>query len=494
MIQNGRRIALGGITHETNTYATDVLGETVLADFDVLRGAALVETLRSTRTYLGGALAAVDELGAEAVPLLHAYAQPGGTISHAAYAELRDELLARLRAALPVDAVVLEMHGAGVTNELDDLELDLAQSVRAAVGKDVPIVSPLDLHGNLSPELAAAVDVPLGVQLYPHTDMVDRGYEAVRLLPALWSGELRPTTHVERLPLLLPATFTGRHPGSTVNAICADEEADPRVVDCTFFHGFPWTDTSVVGSSVVVTTNADPQLAREISRRVGRWIWEHRADFASEGVPPAEAVRRALSAGRRPVVINETNDNAGGGAPADGTHLLRAIIDARVADCVFGFVVDAQTAAAANAAGVGTELEIELGGKHGEAGGEPIRGRALVRTLTDGRFRIQSEMARGVEVDLGPTARLELQGVDVIVTSGRSQTFDAEIFLLHGIDVGRARIIGLKSQNHFRAGFSDLAAEIVTSDGPGVTTGNPRLLPRRRARALWPLDSNVSYG
>jgi microcystin degradation protein MlrC len=230
-------------------------------------------------------------------------------------------------------------------------------------------------------------------------------------------------------------------------------------------------------------------LAAACAKEVGTWIWEHRERFRKEAHSPDSAVltaRKLVNAGTRPVVINETSDNPGGGSPGDGTHLLRAMLDADLHDAAFGFVADPQVAEQAHQAGVGARVDIRLGGKHGDLHGPPIDLSCVVRTLTDGRIVLQ-HMMKGVPVDLGPSARLRCGGVDVIVTSQPFQTMDAEIFLLHGIDVTRCSVVGLKSSQHFRAGFRHLAGAILTADAPGLTTNRVEVFDHPRAgRLLWP--------
>jgi microcystin degradation protein MlrC len=198
-------------------------------------------------------------------------------------------------------------------------------------------------------------------------------------------------------------------------------------------------------------------------------------------------------------VINETSDNPGGGTPGDGTHLLRALLEARPIDggAVFGFVCDPEAAAAAHEAGVGTTFDVKLGGKHDALHGAPLDLTVYVKALTDGRFVLRA-LSAGTRVNLGPSARLVVGGrsgdVEVIVVSHRSQTFDEEIFRLHGIDVRERRIVALKSSNHFRAGFRDLASEIITADSPGLTTNRVEVFPHERAtRPLWPQDPAATY-
>lgn len=490
------RIAVGGLEHETNTYATDVMGTTSLADFQRLRGAELLDR-RGTRTFLGGFLHAADDAGHEIVPTFWAWAGPSGIIEAAAYEEMKAELLAGIAAALPVDAVALSMHGAGVVEGIEDLESDLATAVRMLVGPDIPLVVPLDLHGNITTEMGEAIDLMLGVHEYPHTDMFDRGVEAITSLPNLINKTWRPTTHVQRVPLLLPTSTTDEGPAAAIRDLCLLAEKQADVIDATFFHGFPYTDIGATGASIVVTTHDDPALAQAVATEIASALWDARASFLTESVSPGVAIelaRMKLTSSAGPIVINDTADNPGGGTPGDGTHLLRAIIDADIENSCFGFVFDPATAAAAHAAGIGADIDVRIGGRHGDLHGEPIQTTAYVKTLTDGRFVHTSPMLAGVRANLGPSARLVIGTVDVIVTSKRNQTFDAEVFLLHGLDVATRSIVGLKSSQHFRAGFRHLASAIITADSPGLTTLDVTVFEHPNAdQSLWPIDPHVQW-
>jgi microcystin degradation protein MlrC len=488
------RVAVGGITHETNTYADGCFGQTEVGDFTIDRAEEIVRRYEGTRTFVGGMLQGAEDIGAVVVPTFTAIAQPSGTISRAAYETMKAELLERLRDALPVDAVALELHGAGVVDGIDDLEGDLAGEVRALVGDAVPIVAPLDLHGNITDRMAEVIDLMLGVHYYPHTDMYERGREAVNAIPRLLDGSLRPTTHVEHLPMLTPSSCTDFGPAKATNELCWQLEDEDGVVDVTFFHGFPFTDTPDAGAHIVVTTDGDPDLARRLGKQVASFVWEHREAFRPETDTPELAVRRAMPVETGPVVINETSDNSGGGAPADSTHLLRALLEAKVTDAVFGFLCDPEVAAAAHRAGVGATIDVHLGGKHDDIHGAPIPLTVYVKSLSDGRFTYTTPMFEGVRANYGKMARLQVAGMDILVGSERSQTFDTEVFLLNGIDVTRYKIVALKSSQHFRAGFGAIATEIITSDAPGLTTERVEAFERTRpAGPLWPKDPSATY-
>lgn len=484
------RIGIAGISHETNSYCP---GLTRTDEFWILRGER-ISRLAGTSTDVGGMLAACDELDIEPVGLLVAGASPSGVISSDTYRALRDEILERLDAAGALDAVVLALHGAGIAEGVDDLEGDLAAAVRARLGPNVPLVATFDLHGNVTQAMAETLDLTLACHHYPHTDMDQRGAEAVGLLPDLVAGRLRTASHVESLPLLLPTSTTLFGPARRVLEACLEQERRDDIVDVSFFHGFPYTDTPLVGAHIVATAaNGDRARAREAARAAARVLWDTREEFRPKSLSAEEAVARALEFDGEPIVINETSDNPGGGSPGDGTHLLRALLAAGPERACFGFICDAVTVAAAHSAGVGATLDVELGGRSDDLHGAPLRAAAYVKSLSDGRFTWQA-MARGVPARLGKMARLVIDGVDVIVSSNRAQTLDAEPFLALGIDVTRYKLVALKSSNHFRAGFQDLAAEIITADPPGLTTHRIEVFPRERAPGpMWPLAEKASW-
>lgn len=494
------RIAIGGIEHETNTYATESMGSTSLDDFTIGRGDAMFKS-RGTRTMLGGLIEGGDAGDHDLIPLLWAWAGPSGVVDRTSYETLRDDLVERLRSAGPVDAVALTMHGAGVVDGIDDLEADLAAAVREVIGDDVPLVVPLDLHGNITTEMGERIDLMLGVHEYPHTDSFERGVECVEALDKLVSGEWKPTTFVKHIPMMLPPSTTDAgFPAAAFRDRCTGSEVTDDVLDVSFFHGFPFTDVPATGCSFVVTTNGDAERAERIASELAAELWAARHDFVPESVPPAAAVevseRIALERGG-PVVINDTSDNPGGGTPGDGTHLLRAMVDAGLTNSCFGFVADPVVAAHAHAAGVGATIDVQLGGRHGDLHGAPIVAAVYVKTLTDGRFVHTNPMISGLSMDLGKSARLQVGGkggLDVIVTSQRHQTFDTEIFTLHGIDVTTRRVVGVKGSQHFRAGFRDLATEIVTADSPGLTTLDVTVFEHTRAPGpVWPHDPTLDW-
>lgn len=483
------RVAIAGIVHETNTYCRE---QTPAADFHQRRGEQILRA-RGTESTVGGALGACDEYGIEVVPILVAVTQPSGTIEAEAYHAFKDEIQAGIAAAGPLDGIMLDLHGAGVVDGIDDLEGDLTIALRKQVGEAVPIVATFDLHGNVTQDMADALDGVFACHQYPHIDMHLRARECIDLIRRMHDEGMRPVTHVERVPMLVPTTTTFEGIGqATLERMLAAERED-GVIDVSWFHGFPYTDVPHIGTYVVVTTEGDRGQAERVAREQAAALWDSRDGFRPVSLSAAEAIEHAIAAPAKPVVVNETSDNCGGGAPGDGTHLLRAMLEAKLERACFGFIVDAETAAQAHAAGVGADITVRLGGKSDDLHGAPIEASAYVKALHDGRLILRA-MGKGAPISLGPLARLVIDGIDVVVGSKRSQTLDIGPFLAVGIDVTEYDIVALKSSNHFRAGFGDIAGTIITADPPGLTTHHIEVFPREKtAGPLWPINEGADY-
>lgn len=526
------RVAVGGLVHETNTYVVEAMGPTTLEQFAVLRGRQIPDECHKTGTSMLSLIEACRDADIGIVPTVYAIRDPSGTITAAAYAGLKSEILQSLRSVGPVDAVLLDLHGAAVAENVPSVEADLLAAVRKLVGQRTPIIwGDADLHGNPPTEITRLVDFWNGVQLYPHTDYRPRGKRAVQIIPDLVAGKIRPTMHMEWVPILMPLFTTD--PG-TIAAEIKDRaiqiESRPKVLDCTVFHGFPYADVPHNGVRVLVTTDNDQQLAQQHARDLAQWIWDNRERFRWKGLSAEQAVEQAIDELRKqnrptplaakvkptpdemarqmeqasygflpdeqtkgPVLIHETSDNPGAGTTGDATHLLRAMLDAGLEQAAFVGIYDPQTVEQAVRAGIGSVIGVRLAGKVGPLGGRPIEAKAYVKSVSDGRA-VMRAMDRGAALQLGPSAGLIIGGMDVIVTCVRQQTFDNALLRLHGVDPRDYRIIGLKSAVHFRAYWRDVASKIITADPPGYSTNNVGVFKHtRKACLLFPIDADATY-
>ncbi len=492
-----RRIAIGGIAHETNLFSV------VPTDYEQFRqrlligGHDLLSGFAGTRTVIGGFLDGVTAIGATAIPLLFASATPGGIVTRSAYADLRRSLLDDLRAAGAVDGVLLGLHGAMVTEDVSDAEADLLRAVRAIVGPGVPLIATLDSHANISPAMVRAADALVAYTTYPHVDTYERGYEATALLQRLLDGRTTITTALACPPMLVPLPpqcTTEETPMRWVLRVAERERRRPGVLNISVAGGFPYSDIRDAGLRVLVSTANNQLLAQEIADRIAGDAWRRRAEFAPTLTPVDEAVRQVREAIRHPVVLSDTGDNPGAGAPCDGTTLLAALREARLRDVIIGVIRDPETVARAVAAGAGTAITVRLGGKTDDRHGASVNADARVVRITDGVFTNTGPMGTGGRTRMGITAVLDLDGITVIVTDQRVQALDLSLFRSLGVEPTTARAIVVKSSVHFRAAFAPIAAKILDVDTPGISSPHlERFAFRQVRRPIWPLDADTVY-
>jgi microcystin degradation protein MlrC len=490
------RLFLAMMSHETNTFSTIPTDRAQFEARHLHYGGEVIETFRNTGTCVGGMIAAAERRGVQLVPSVAAAASPAGKVTRDIYAHVRDRMLADLRAAGRVDGVLLDLHGAMVTEDHDDGEADLIQAVREALGPGVPIAVTLDFHGNMSPETVRGADLLHGYKTYPHVDMAERGAEATERLLDVIAGRIRPTAALRQPPLLPPlgSQGTARGPMRRLYDLAAEMETDPRVVSVSIFAGFPHADIPQAGLSVYVVTNDDQPLADRLADRLAQVAWDHRHEFAHRGRPVPDAVAQALAAEGRPVVLADMADNTGGGAAGDGTEILRELVRVGARSAVVACLWDPEAVQACIRAGVGRSIPLPVGGRVDDRHGAPLTVTGRVRTLSDGRFTHKGPMARGLPGRLGPTAVLDVDGIKVILISLRWQTLDPEMIRFVGIDPLEEKILVVKSTIHYRAAFEPIARDIIEVDAPGLSSSNlDRFAFARVRRPIYPLDPDTTY-
>jgi microcystin degradation protein MlrC len=494
------RIAAAQLQHETNAFSA-VRTDLAAYERSGLRlGAAIELAERGTNSAFGGFFAAADALDVELAPVLSIWATPSGMVTAEALATLLDRLVSGIVASRP-DGVVLALHGAMVS-ELDrDADALILESVREAVGCDVPLVATLDLHANVSARMVAAADCLIGYKTYPHVDMAERAEEALRLCVRLIEERIRPTAALVKPPMLPTSQrmTTDRKPMALLLALAEQMEQEPEALNVTVAGGFPPADVPDAGLSVVVTTRDDPQLAADLAEELAELAWELRDDFLG-GIftfaEAAEIIRELPDRPDLPLLLVDIADNPWTGGPGDSAALVRFLLAERVEGAAVAIVVDPGTVQQAQSGGIGSTIEVALGGKTDGLHGPPLSARATVVNLTDGYYVNSGPMMTGLPVDLGPTAILAIGNppVRVVVTSRAETPIDPAVFTSNGIDPSACRVLGLKGKGHFRAAFESIVSDVILVEGPGITGADLTRLPFRHIRRpIWPLDADVSY-
>ncbi len=415
-----------------------------------------------------------------------AWAEPGGLLRLDVYEELRDEILAQLEAAMPVEAVVLGLHGAMVARGLEDCEGDLLTRVREIVGPGVVVAAELDPHSHLTERRVRAADILAAFLEFPHTDFAERAEHVVDLALAAARGEIRPVMSVFdcRMIDIFP---TSREPMRGFVDRMRALQGRGRVLSVSLIHGFMAADVPELGTRVLVVTDDARQEGDALAERLGREVFAMRGSTRM----PVTTVEQAVAAvrdrppGDGPVVLADIWDNPGGGNAGDNTVLLRALMEAGIESLGAALIWDPQAAALAHAAGEGVVLEMRVGGKTHASSGTPIDGRFEIRALADPGW----QSFAGSRVTLGRCAVLRLAGseIDILVGSNRTQVFEPDIFTDLGVDPHRKRALLVKSTNHFHAGFRPLAAEILYVGVEGIYPN--RSDPSRYTkltRPIWP--------
>ncbi|MBI2194797.1 MAG: M81 family metallopeptidase [Planctomycetes bacterium] len=485
------KILTGAISHETSTF-TPV--PTTLESFDErfghLRGREILDFFRGTNTPTGGFIGGADAHGFALLPTVFAEAHPSGPATRAVFDAVLGEMLARMEEAGPADGVLLELHGSMVAEGIDDADGHILEAVRHLVGPRVPIVAQLDIHSNVSSAMIEAADVLIGRETYPEIDMAERGRECADVLVRALRGEIRPTLAFHPIPMAWGMNQVTAHPPmSEAIAELHRIEAMPRVVCASIATCYPLADVPDMGASVYIVTDNDRSLAQELADRLGRWLFDRRADWHIPMPRTRDALRAAEAAGKFPAIFADRNDNTGGGSPGDSTGLLRVFVDAGLQDACLLYLVDPDSIRRCQEAGPGAVLELDLGGKSSPLQGRPVRLRVQVVALSDGHFRYDGPMYRGLEGSMGPSAHVRHAGIHVLLVHTREQPFDLAFARTLGLDPRRMRYIGVKSAAHFRAAFEPWAGQITVVSEPSVHS--PENVPfRRLGRKVYPLTSD----
>jgi len=480
------RVVIGKISHETNTFSTV---KTSLSDFRPMYGQEIVETLKGTRSGIGGYIDVFDREGVEYIPTIAAGATPAGELRNEDFWNIVNYIKDGIKEAGKIDGVLLALHGAMVAEGAPEAEGTLLKEVKGMVG-DIPVIITMDLHGLISGSIIENCDAVFGYDTNPHIDMYERGVEAAETLVKTMRGEIKPTVAHKKLPMLPPTINQRTAEGPMVKLLetARQMESQPDVLNVCLFPAFPYADVERAGSAVVAVTDNDPELAQRLADSLGEEMWSLRNEFLKPLTPIAEAVSIAINAPEGPVVLADVADNPGGGAPGDGTEILRELLRQGAKNTGLACIKDPEAVSKAIEAGVRGTLSMKIGAKTDDFHGEPLEVTGTVRTVTDGRF-IHKAMAIGVPADVGRTAVIDVNGIEIILTEKSHAPNDPEIYRRNGIEPTEKKILVLKSRGHFRAAYEPFSKHILEVDAPGLTTPNLEWFTYHNIpRPIWPFD------
>jgi microcystin degradation protein MlrC len=494
--RDAMRLVIAQMKHETNTFSpvpTD-LARFARGRATPLEGEEIRAAFRGTGTGIGAFLELAEKAGAEVVLPVAGSAAPSGPVQTAAYEYMVQRILAAVENGC--DAVLLDLHGAMVTERHDDGEGELLARIRR-IAPGVPVGVALDMHTNFFPAMGQNATVVAGYQTYPHVDMYETGLRAGRPILDLLAGRARPAMAWGWRPML-PHVMRQ----SSLDAPNRDIQARAKAMEkegalaATFFVGFPHADIPYAGVSSVVVTDGDAAKAKALAEELLDMAWRAREQFVYRVEPLAASLARARQMQGGPVVLLDHYDNCASGGTMDTMAVLGGILEAGLAEvCAFA-IFDPQAVRKMKEAGLGARVTLPLGGKLDMPAlglkGRPLTVTGTVKRISDGLYRNEGPMAKGELMDMGASAVLDTGKVEIAVISRHTEPYDMGSFRALGLEPAKKRYLMLKSRVHWRAGLGPLAKAVVECAGEGVCTSDYSQLKFDHVRRpAYPLDADA---
>jgi len=492
------RLLIAMMKHETNTFSPV---PTLLTRFGhgpgPLYGEAAIDAFRGTGTGLGAYLDLAEREAAEIVLPIAAGASPSGPVEDGAYAHITDTICeAAARGGL--DGIMLDLHGAMVTQSLEDGEGEFLKRLRA-IDPVTPIAVSLDMHANLYEAMIANATVVAGYRTYPHIDTYETAKLAGEILLRAIRGEVKPVMAWRNEPMLphVMRQGTDDHPNKELQHRCAAMSAEGALA-ASLFTGFPHADITNAGLSAVVVTDGDRKLAEELRDELLGRAWVEREAFVYKIEPLEQSVARAKAMtpgqpGEGPIVLLDHYDNCASGGTMDTTVVLAEILRQGLEDVAAFAIYDPEAVQQAIAAGIGARVTLSIGGKIRMPAipteSAPLTVTGTVKTISNGRYKNRGPMGRGVAMDMGAAVVLDTGAADIVLISRHVEPSDLNCLSSLGIDPLQKRYVMLKSRIHWRAGLGPMAKAVVECSGVGVCTSDYGQLKFEKVRRpIYPLD------
>ncbi len=491
------RIAIAGLLHESNTFASTKTGFDDFVKGSLTRGSAILDEWAASKHEVGGFIEGAERFDFELYPAMVGTATPSGIVTDEAYDRLTTEMVERLREAPKFDALLLALHGAMVVESHPHADAETLRRLRCALGSELPIVVTHDFHGNIPEDVIRHSTALVVYQTCPHVDQRARGLKAAGIAASVVRGQVRPTQAIAKPPMLLNIRFhnTSQEPMRQFVEESRKLEEQPGILAVSVAAGYQYADVPQMGPSVVVVTDNDAPRAQAEAKRLSDMLWDIRERLVLDLPDAAGAVRQAIEGDAFPAVVVEMGDNIGGGSAGDSTFILAELLRQKAEGWVVA-ITDPEAVAVAVSSGVGQPFECMVGGKTDRLHGDPVRIRGSVKSIHDGKF-LETEVRHGGQryFDQGLTAVVEAEGSTrdlpnlLMLTTRRQMPFSLHQLISCGIYPERQKILVVKAAVAFRAAYEPVAARIIEADTGGVTAVNPRRFTWKHVRRpLFGLD------
>ncbi len=486
-----KNIVIAEFKHETNSFSPHPTDVEAYKSRNCLFGEEIRGYFKGVRNEIGGFFDVfADKEGYRLIPAAALNAMPAGPVTMEVYNMVKDAILKAIREVDHLDGVLLSLHGAMVLEEFDDGEGLLLEAIRKEVGPQIPIIVSLDLHVNMTARMQANADAFFVFDYYPHKDMYETGVAAAQCMYDTLEGKYNPVMRWHKLPMILPYMPTELDAMKKFVDMEHEWETREGVLSINICHGFFSADLVEHGVAVIAVTDNDAGLAQQLADDLAEQIWDARKELVRDFYTIDQAIDEIESSEEGPFVLADVADNPGAGGPADSTHILRRLIERDVQNVAFALMTDPQAVEAAEAAGVGNMVTVKLGGKTcPEICGQPLEITAYVKSITDGVYKNRDEMSQGLTIRLGKTAVLVVGGIEIIVTSVRSQPWDLEVYRSQGIMPQDKKVLVVKSTLHYRNSYQKVAYKLIDVEVPGLAPQSPNMLTYKNCRRpIYPLD------
>jgi microcystin degradation protein MlrC len=425
-------------------------------------------------------------LGWTVVESLCAFAEPGGLVVGSIYETLREEILNDLCKAMPVDLVLLSLHGAMVAEGYNDCEGDLLTKIRGIVGPIVPIGAEIDPHSHLTQKMLSNASILISYKEYPHIDYSERAEELFDIIADCVEGKVTPTASIFDCRMI-GKYHTPTEPMKDYIANIKRLEQDERVLSVSVIHGFCWGDVPDMGTKILVYTDGFSDYGNSLAEKLGRSIFEQREALRPNYQNIDIALQRITVKKAAPLVIADVSDNAGGGASSDSTFILRWLLEKGIYQVGLGCIWDPVAVLIAKDAGIGAKLDLRVGGKIGPMSGDPIDLHVTVIGMQANSIQSFGPAGAKTYARLGDSVAVSADGIDIVLNSIRTQVFSPECFSNVGIDPLEKQILVVKSAQHFYAAFAPISSEIIYVADQGVTNPNlKKLVYNKIDKNKWP--------
>ena len=484
------RVAIGEVNQESNTFSPVPTTLRDFEDYGLYFGDAILAKQQGVGA-IGGFLEIAKHQAGDVtiLPIIRALALAGGRVTQEALEFIKNKLVDELEKLKPIDGLFLSLHGAMAADHVDDVEGYLLNSVREVLDDTVPVVVPLDHHGNVTELMVESANVLCGHETEPHKAF-ETGLKAAKIFFDLLKGKRRPSVASEKIPIVCHQEkfFTSIGPMKKWFDRARELEKKPGVICISNFPMQPWLDVSEAGWSTVVYTEHNPALAQEIAVELAEIAWDLREDFLQlESVSPKEAVRRAAQSTRGLVLLSDTGDSVAAGAPGDNTTLLAEMLEQQITCSALVPIFDPETVDAAIKAGKGSDITLHVGGKFDKFS-QPVRLNGTVSGIAHGRMKASIE-GLGIEsFDVGRSVLLEVGSIKIVVSERRGNGgIHPIIYTRFDVDLSKVKMVDLKTCTYFK--YYEPYDEVIRVDTLGLSTSHlEKLNWTRIPRPMYPLD------